>query len=96
MASLERQRVLRRCRHLLDAWRSQRLQSLEACIAVLLQDEARGAEAQADATAGMVMEERIDRLFASLNAEALRFQSDYYSERRYLEALDRRRLPGVG
>ena len=96
VASLERQRVLRRCRHLLDAWRSQRLQSLEACIAVLLQDEARGADPQPDTSTGMVMEERIDQLFATLNAEALRFQSDYYSERRYLEALDRRRLPGVG
>jgi hypothetical protein len=72
------------------------LQSLEACIAVLLQDEARTVESPTEAASGMEMEERIDRLFTTLNAEALRFQSSYYSERRYLEALDRRRLPGVG
>ena len=36
-ASLERQRVIRRCRHLIEAWGSQRLQSLEHCISLLLE-----------------------------------------------------------
>ena len=35
-ASLERQKSVKRCRHLLDAWSSQRLETLERCIARLL------------------------------------------------------------
>ncbi|MEA5472731.1 DNA primase [Synechococcus sp. CCY9201] len=35
-AVLERQRALKRCRHLLDAWRSQNLETLERCLARLL------------------------------------------------------------
>jgi DNA primase len=37
------------------------------------------------------MEQRLEQLFASLNADALRFQEAYYSERRHLDALDDRR-----
>ena len=40
-AALERQRSLKRCRHLLDAWSSQRLETLERCIALLLEEERR-------------------------------------------------------
>ena len=40
------------------------------------------------------MEQRIDQLFARLNADALRFQEAYYSERRYLGELDQRRRAG--
>ena len=40
------------------------------------------------------MEEQIDALFLSLNADALRFQEAYYSERRYLGELDQRRCAG--
>jgi DNA primase len=36
-ASMERQRTLKRCRHLLDAWSAQRLTTLEHCIAQLLE-----------------------------------------------------------
>jgi DNA primase len=36
-ASMERQRTLKRCRHLLDAWSAQRLATLEHCIAQLLE-----------------------------------------------------------
>ncbi len=39
-AALERQRSIKRCRHLLSAWSSQRLETLERCIARLLQDTA--------------------------------------------------------
>jgi DNA primase len=83
-ASLERQRTLKRCRHLLDAWSAQRLATLEHCIAQLL-------EAPIDPAPLLDMEQRIDQLFAGLNADALRFQEAYYSERRYLDSLDQRR-----
>ena len=80
-ASLERHRVLRRCRHLLEAWGSQRLQSLEQCIAMLLESK----EDEGDA------ETRIESLFQRLNADALRFQELYYNERQYLQQLDQQR-----
>ena len=80
-ASLERHRVLRRCRHLLEAWGSQRLQSLEQCIAMLLESK----EDEGDA------ETRIEALFQRLNADALRFQELYYTERQYLQQLDQQR-----
>ena len=91
-AALERQRCLKRCRHLLDAWSSQRLQTLEHCIARLLEPEV-PAEAAAPEPDGD-MEHRIDALFAELNADALRFQELYYGERRYLADLDQRRRAG--
>jgi DNA primase len=88
-AALERQRSVKRCRHLLDAWSSQRLQTLESCIARLLEPEA-----PVPADAGGDIEQRIDALFAELNADALRFQELYYGERRYLNELDQRRRAG--
>ena len=51
-AALERQRSLKRCRHLLDAWSSQRLETLERCIALLLAEGQPGAEALAGARDG--------------------------------------------
>ena len=50
-AALERQRSVKRCRHLLSAWSSQRLETLERCIARLLEDEAAGS---VDAATGLV------------------------------------------
>ena len=38
-AVLERQKALKRCRHLLDAWVGQRLQTLERCISSLIEEE---------------------------------------------------------
>ena len=84
-ASLERHRVLRRCRHLLEAWGSQRLQSLEQCIAMLLESDQAGGGSDQDG------ETRIEALFQQLNADALRFQELYYTERKYLQELDQRR-----
>ena len=78
----------KRCRHLLDAWKTKNLHTLEQCIARLL------AADDPDPTAPLDMEPRIDALFAELNADALRFQDAYYSERRHLEDLDQRRCAG--
>jgi DNA primase len=86
-AVLERQRSLKRCRHLLDAWGSQRLETLERCIARLLQE----SEAEASAAAALSMESRIDAMFAELNGDALRFQELYYNERRHISHLDQQR-----
>lgn len=84
-ASLERQRVIRRCRHLIEAWGSQRLQSLEHCISLLLEADRLQPANNDDG------EQRIDLLFNELNADAIRFQELYYNERRYLSELDAQR-----
>ena len=138
-AALERQRCLRRCRHLLEAWSAQRLSTLEHCIAQLLAEgSSNGPSAITSASpatlvdvaaadspraltpemlaaenlsaavnlstavnsalpslAGLDMESRIEALFAALNADALRFQEAYYSERRYLGELDQQRCAGL-
>jgi DNA primase len=78
----------KRCRHLLDAWRSQSLRTLEHCIAQLLKPATGPAAPDTD------MERCIDELFARLNADALGFQEAYYSERRHLLDLDQRRCSG--
>jgi DNA primase len=104
-AALERQRSVKRCRHLLSAWSSQRLETLERCIARLLEEGS--AEASADAgpdagaaapeplpTAGLDMESRIEAMFAALNSDALRFQALYYNERQHITHLDAQRRAG--
>ena len=93
-AALERQRAVKRCRHLLDAWSSQRLETLERCIARLLESEAAAPRPPDLAPADLDMETRIEALFRELNADALRFQELYYGERRYLAELDQRRRAG--
>jgi len=105
-AALERQRSVKRCRHLLAAWSGQRLETLERCIARLLEQEAgagvegsTGLDGPEAASAASIdpladMEQRIEALFAELNGDALRFQQLYYAERRYLEDLDKRRRTG--
>ena len=40
------------------------------------------------------MEQRIHTMFEDLNAEALRFQELYYSERRHIQHLDQQRCAG--
>ena len=88
-AALERQRSMKRARHLLDAWSSQRLETLERCIARLLDDsQAPPAEAAAET---LDMETRIEAMFAELNSDALRFQDLYYNERKHIEHLDSQR-----
>jgi DNA primase len=88
IAVRSRQRSLRRCRHLLDAWSAQRLRTLEHCLGQLLEEEPSPAP-------DTDMEARIFSLFADLNADALRFQQEYYAERRHLETLDEQRRAGV-
>jgi DNA primase len=101
-AVLERQKCLKRCRHLLDAWSGQRLETLERCIARLLQPDTPSSLSAAGSSAGGLepvvrdMETRIEALFSELNADALRFQELYYGERRYLEQLDAQRCAGYG
>jgi len=97
-ASLERQRSLKRCRHLLNAWSSQRLETLERCIARLLEEgQAAPAEPVADQPLQPValdMEARIEAMFADLNGDALRFQELYYNERQHIAHLDQQRRAG--
>ncbi|QNI97722.1 DNA primase [Synechococcus sp. RS9902] len=84
-ALLERQKSLKRCRHLLEAWGGQRLQTLESCIAVLIDQEALSDQASVD------MEVRIQALFDDLNRDALRYQELYYTERKHIGHLDQQR-----
>ena len=96
-AALERQKSLKRCRHLLDAWSSQRLETLERCISRLLEEERQEAQATASGLAPLSdMEVRIEALFAELNGDALRFQELYYNERKHLEHLDFQRRAAYG
>ena len=87
-ALLERQKSLKRCRHLLEAWSGQRLQTLESCIAVLIDQTKHQQQEDID------MEVRIQALFDELNQEALRYQSLYYSERKHILHLDQQRCSG--
>ena len=89
-AMLERQKSLKRCRHLLEAWGGQRLQTLERCIAMLIDEEREQQPQTVD------MEQRIQAMFDDLNAEALWFQELYYSERRHILHLDQQRCAGYG
>ncbi len=85
LAVLERQKSLKRCRHLLEAWSGQRLETLETCISALIEQEQKYPNAKYD------METKIDEMFESLNAEALNFQELYYAERKHILFLDQQR-----
>ncbi|WP_320667566.1 DNA primase [Prochlorococcus sp. MIT 1307] len=89
-AALERQKSLKRCRHLLEAWSGQRLETLERCISSLVEEERHRPEESFD------MENRIEKMFQELNSEALRFQDLYYSERKHILHLDQQRCAGYG
>jgi len=100
-ASLERQRSLKRCRHLLNAWSAQRLETLERCIARLLEAGNAAADAPGDGDlsralqpAALDMEARIEAMFADLNSDALHFQELYYNERQHIAHLDQQRRAG--
>ena len=86
-ALLERGKASKRCRHLLEAWDGQRLQTLEGCIAVLISE-------RQDAHQPVDMETRIQTLFDDLNRDALRYQELYYTERKHIQHLDQQRRGG--
>ncbi len=88
VAVLERQKSLKRCRHLLEAWSGQRLETLERCIAALIEEERQQAIGSVD------METRIEKMFQDLNSDALRFQNLYYTERKHIAHLDLQRCAG--
>ncbi len=85
LAVLERQKCLKRCRHLIEAWSGQRLETLETCISALIEQEQKHPNETYD------METKIDQMFESLNTEALNFQELYYTERKHILYLDQQR-----
>jgi len=85
LAVLEKQKSLKRCRHLIDAWSSQRLQTLENCIASLIVQE------NSDPSNSSDMEERVMKMFEELNNDAINFQELYYAERKHILHLDQQR-----
>ena len=85
LAVLEKQKSLKRCRHLIDAWSSQRLQTLENCIASLIVQENSEPSNSSD------MEERVIKMFEELNNDAINFQELYYAERKHIIHLDQQR-----
>lgn len=89
-AMLERQKSHKRCRHLLEAWGGQRLETLERCIASLIANE----QEQTSTAVEVDMEGRIHDMFEKLNADALRLQELYYSERKHIQHLDQQRCAG--
>ncbi|MEB3260390.1 MAG: DNA primase [Cyanobacteriota bacterium] len=102
VASRARLTAEKRCRHLLDAWQAQRLHTLEHCLARLLEDErdkererletGTSPEGAAPVSApALDMETQLQRLFDTLNQDALRLQAEYYAERRHLRDLDQHR-----
>lgn len=88
IASRARVAAEKRCRHLLDTWKAQRLCTLEQCLARLLETEPTPSIPSAPAND---MEGRLDQLFEELNRDALRLQAEYYAERRHLQDLDQHR-----
>ncbi|WP_320677766.1 DNA primase [Prochlorococcus sp. MIT 1300] len=87
-AVLERQKSLKRCRHLLEAWSGQRIETLEKCIASLIEEERDRPRELID------MEKRIENMFENLNSDALHFQDLYYTERKHIYYLDQQRCAG--
>ena len=85
VATIERQKSIKRCRHLIESWSTQRLETLEQCIASLLQyDSLENNET-------LEIEERINKMFSELNNDAINFQDLYYTERRHISYLDQQR-----
>ena len=79
LSLLERYKSLKRCRHLIESWSSQRLKTLENCISILIDNSSSDSHKE------------IDDLFMDLNSDALKFQELYYSERQHLNFLDKQR-----
>ena len=82
LSLLEKYNSLKRCRHLIESWGSQRLKTLENCISILIDNPSSGSpETNKD----------IDDLFKDLNSDAIKFQELYYLERQHMSFLDKQR-----
>ena len=86
LSLLERYKSLKRCRHLIESWSSQRLKTLENCISILIETNL-SEESNAS--------REIDDLFRDLNSDAIKFQDLYYLERQHIISLDKQRC-GIG
>ena len=82
LSLLERYKSLKRCRHLIQSWSSQRLQTLENCISILINSSNQE---------GSDSSQEIDDLFQELNSDAIKFQELYYLERQHITFLDKQR-----
>ena len=82
LSLLERYKSLKRSRHLIASWSSQRLKTLENCISILINsDNCQSSDGNKE----------IDDLFKDLNSDALKFQELYYLERQHIISLDKQR-----
>ena len=82
LSLLERYKSLKRCRHLIQSWSSQRLKTLENCISLLIDNSSLES---ADSN------REIDDVFKDLNSDAIKFQELYYLERQHIMLLDKQR-----
>ncbi len=88
-ATLERQKSLKRCRHLIESWSSQRLETLEKCIGNLINNDSINSSESVD------MEIEINSMFNKLNNDAINFQNLYYTERKHISYLDKQRCSSI-
>jgi len=82
LSLLEKYNSLKRCRHLIESWGSQRLKTLENCISILINNPSSGLSET---------NKEIDDLFKELNSDAIKFQELYYLERQHMNFLDKQR-----
>ena len=82
LSLLERYKSLKRCRHLIESWGSQRLKTLENCISILIDNSSLDASDS---------NKEIDEVFKDLNSDAIKFQELYYLERQHINLLDKQR-----
>ena len=82
LSLLERYKSLKRCRHLIQSWGSQRLKTLENCISILIDNSSLESSDS---------NKEIDDVFKDLNSDAIKFQELYYKERQHINLLDKQR-----
>ncbi|MDC3118989.1 DNA primase [Prochlorococcus sp. AH-716-K03] len=82
LSLLERYKSLKRCRHLIESWSSQRLKTLENCISILIDNSSLELSDS---------NKEIEDVFKDLNSDALKFQELYYLERQHINFLDKQR-----
>jgi DNA primase len=82
LSLIEKYNSLKRCRHLIESWSSQRLKTLENCISILIDNSSAGSSNS---------NKEVDDLFKDLNSDAIKFQELYYSERKHMNFLDKQR-----